>query len=271
VLDAGSTDGTLEALAKVRDPRLTLIVAPTNTGMLGGWRDVAAMGGAQYVWVIGDDDFLVRKEFPVVLAAMRRHAGVPLGFVNFGVYERAVLGPADLPAGLISERRPMTQSPSPSGLRPVNEIAGEHDNLFTAIYAIVWRADVLSAAYDYQFGGEPFSDLVESIPCTKIVLETFAKCEAYWHAPVAVAANAYNGWSRHRPRWHGLLMPQALALAREVGVEPERLQAWARTQHALYDAAIEKAREAGAPPRLSDEEAQFSRVLFRAELDASLR
>ena len=271
VLDSGSTDGAIEALTAIRHPRLKLVIAPTNTGMLGGWRDVAAMSGAEYVWVIGDDDFLIPDEFHAVLAALRSQVGIPLGVVNFGVYARQAIGVADRPATFIGEQRPLASSPSPSGVYRVNEIAGEHDNLFTAIYTIIWRADVLAAGYDYPFNTEPFVDLVESIPCTKILLETFAESEAYWHGPVAIVGNAHNGWSRHRPRWHGLLMPQALALAREVGVEPGLLQSWARTQHGLYDEAIGIAKETGLRPRLSEEEARLARVLFRAELDESWR
>jgi glycosyltransferase involved in cell wall biosynthesis len=267
VVDGGSTDGTLEALAALRRPRLKIIVSPTNTGMLGGFHDVSVLSGAEYVWVVGDDDFIIPEEFPVLLEALRRNAGVPLGFVNFGVYHRASFGMADTATSLINERVPLAPTPSPSGLRPIRRIAEEHDNLFTAIYTIIWRADVLAAAYDYTFDGVPFIDLVESIPCTKIVLESFAACEGYWHAPIGIVSNAHNGWSRHRPRWHGLLMPQALALARDAGLDHKTLQAWAQVQHDLFDEAMALAHEAGRQPQLTRDEAQLAHILYRRELN----
>jgi glycosyltransferase involved in cell wall biosynthesis len=267
VVDGGSTDGTLEALAALRHPRLKIIVSPTNTGMLGGFHDVSVLSGAEYVWVVGDDDFIIPEEFPVLLEALRRNAGVPLGLVNFGVYHRAILGMGDTAASLITERVPLAPMPSPSGLRPIRRIAEEHDNLFTAIYAIIWRADILSAAYDYTFDGVPFIDLVESIPCTKIVLESFAACDGYWHAPIGIVSNAHNGWTRHRPRWHGLLMPQALALARDAGLDHNILQTWAHVQHDLFDEAMGLAREAGRQPKLTHDEIQLAHILYRRELN----
>lgn len=268
VVDGGSTDGTLEALAELgrTRSRLRVVVSPTNTGMLGGLRDVSRLAGAEYVWILGDDDFIRREAFPEVVAGLRRHAGAPLGFVNFGVYHRTKLGAGDDASRLISECIPLARAPAPSGLLPVRRVAEQHDNLFTAIYPIIWRADVLATAYDHLFDGSPFANLVESIPCTLHILERYAECDSFWYAPVAVVGNAHNGWSRHRPRWHGLLMPQALALARDVGVDGRLLQEWANLQYRLYEEALGLTLDE-TKSQISPEEAWYSFPLFRKALN----
>ena len=172
--------------------------------------------------------------------------------MNFAVYHRTGLRPGDSAATLNREATPLAPKPSPAGLRPVAEIAAEHDNLFTAVYPIVFRSDILAACFNYPFDGTPFADLVESVPTTKMILETYGLTPAWWMDRIGIAGNAMNSWSRHRPRWHGLLMPLVFESARETGVPQDRLRAWADTHHDLYDEAIGIARDQNLPVHLEE-------------------
>lgn len=245
VVDNASTDGTEEALQAFHGRPVRVVVNPANVGMLGNMRVCSQLPGAEYVWLIGDDDFIMPGEVDPIIAALKANFGVPLAYVNFGVYMRQALGPADRPEALQGERFELAPNAIASGVHPVNIAAAQHDNLFTAIYINIWRSDVLAAAYDHPFDGRPFGDLVESIPCTKTILESFGEAPCYWHKPIGIVGNGYNSWARHRPRWHGLLMPQALHLARDAGVDPVVLRGWAQLQGELYDDARGLAREAG--------------------------
>jgi hypothetical protein len=147
----------------------------------------------------------------------------------------------------------------------VRDIAAQTDNLFTAIYTIVWRADLLSAAYEHAFDGPPFGDLIQAIPCTDFILRRYGECEAYWQAASGVVGNAHNSWSRHRPRWHGVIMPEAFQLAREAGVDPVRLQSWARTHRGLLDEALALAGPDYKGPVLDARGADLARRVFRAD------
>jgi glycosyltransferase involved in cell wall biosynthesis len=237
VVDGGSTDGTVEMLYGLRDANLKVIEGPANVGMLAGLREAAREPGAEYVWLVGDDDFIDPAAFRRVLADLRAHAGIPFAFTNFAVYHRAALSPADIPERLLLEGRPVASDVAPSGLMTVREAAAQTDNLFTAIYAIVWRADLLSAAYERAFDGEPFTSLAEAIPCTEFILGECGDCDALWRAEPGIVGNAHNSWSRHRLNWHGLIMPLALRLARQAGVDPVRLQTFADTHRLLLDEA----------------------------------
>lgn len=267
VVDNVSTDGTAEALERTFGSRLRLIVNPANVGMLGNLRVCSQLHGAEYVWLVGDDDFIVPSQIRGIVAALKANLGVPLACVNFAVYHREALGPADSGKSLIAEQVPLAPNAIDSGVYPVKVVAAQHDNLFTAIYGIIWRHDVLAAAYDYPFSGRPFESLVESIPCTKVILESFAACDAYWHKPVAIVGNAHNSWKRHRPRWHGRLMAEAIALARDAGVDPVRLWPWARLQADLYEEASAIARGGQFPLQMDEEDAyELSWPLFRRRL-----
>jgi glycosyltransferase involved in cell wall biosynthesis len=266
VVDGGSTDGTVKALSEIVDPRFTLVESPANVGMLGGWRESAKLRDAYYVWVVGDDDYIRPKEFTGIVKALQANVGVPLAAVNFGVYHRAAWQPGDRVEQLLAEAQPMAATPASSGLIPTARAAEQHDNLFTAIYTIVWRADVLSATYDHAFDGSPFSNMVEAIPCTEAILGEYGACDILWWGPPALAGNAHNSWSHHRPRWHGAVMPQAFALARDVGVDPVLLQKWADLHLDLFREALAIARDRGAPHGLTPAMLELAHIHFRQDV-----
>ena len=268
VVDNASTDDTEVLLARfVGAPRFRYLRNTANVGMLGNLGVCSTLPGAEYVWMIGDDDFIVPDQVAGLVQALRRHFGVPLAVTNFGVFHRERMGPTDDPSLFVAEAQPLASSPRPSGLASLVEAAGQHDNLFTAIYPIIWRADLVAAAFNHPFDGTPFGDLTESIPSTDYILRTLGACETYWHAPVGIAGNAANSWSRHRPRWHSVLMPMALELARDAGVDPVLLKSWASVHRGLYDEAMRLAAAQGWPaPTTTDAD----RVIARRVLGLSL-
>jgi len=270
VVDGGSTDGTVQALREIIDPRFILVESPANVGMLGGLRESAKQRDALYIWVVGDDDYIRPKELDGIVKALQHNVGVPLAAVNFGVYHRAAWHPGDQVGQLLAEANPMAATPAPSGLMPIARVAEQHDNLFTAIYSLIWRADVLSTAFDHAFDGSPFSSLTEAIPCTETIVGEFGACEALWWAPPAVAGNAHNSWSHHRPRWHGLVMPQAFALARDVGVDPVLLQKWADMHLDLFREALAIARDRETPYGVTPAMLELAHIHFRQDVTPEL-
>jgi glycosyltransferase involved in cell wall biosynthesis len=264
VVDNASTDDTLERLRQfAQAPQLTVVSNPVNVGMLGNLRVASALAGSRHVWVTGDDDFILPAGLAEVVDALDAHPETPFLFVNFGVYHRSGFGPDDSVPGLVAERAPLAADPSPSGFYPVVRIAEEHDNLFTAIYPIVFRSDLLAACFNYPFDGRPFADLVESVPTSKMLLETYGATHAYWCARMGIVGNVANSWSRHRPRWHAVLMPRVLQLARDAGADPARLQQWSAVHFELFLEARRRARADGVPLDIFPDELDAGYRVFR--------
>ena len=263
VVDGGSSDDTVERLHQLYDHRLKIVECPTNVGMLAGLREAARAPGAEYIWLVGDDDFIDPKGFSAIVEGLKANAGLPFAVANFSVYHRTGLGPADTVGRLILEGHPVADAVAPDGVLPLRKIAEQTDNLFSAIYTIVWRADLLSAAFDHAFDGPPFQDLTQSIPSTEFMLEAYGGCDAYWRGRSAITGNAHNSWSRHRPRWHAVIMPLALSLAREVGVDPARLQSWADLHLTLLDEALEIARGQNWTTSFGSDHADLAQRVFR--------
>lgn len=264
VVDNASTDDSWARLQELQNrAHVWLVQNPTNVGMLGNLRVCSTLPLARHVWVTGDDDFITSETLDAVVAHLEQNPGMVLGVVNFAVYHRHVLSPYDTPKLLQSEGISLSKNPAPDGIRRVCDIAGEHDNLFTAVYPIIFRSDVLAACFNYSFQGVPFVDLVESVPTTKIILESYGQCEASWFSSVGTVGNAHNSWSRHRPRWHALLMPLVIELARDAGVDQQKLRCWADAHWALFEEATVIARGQDMPVHFDgDTDLQPGRRVF---------
>jgi len=270
VVDGGSTDGTVEALREIVDYRFTLVESSVNVGRLGGWREAAKRRDAVYVWGIGDDDFIRPEEFGAIIKALQTHIGVPLAAVNFGVYRRAAWRAGDRVEQFLAEAQPVAATPAQSGLIPTARAAEQHDNLFTSISSVIWRADLLSAAYDHAFDGPPFSNMIQASPSTEAILREYGACDILWWGPPALAVAAHNRRSRDRPLWHGVVMPQAFALARDVGVDPVRLQQWADERLDLFREALAIAKTREIPNSLTPEMLELAHIHFREDVSREL-
>jgi glycosyltransferase involved in cell wall biosynthesis len=266
VVDNASTDDTVARLSKFQaEACFSLVINSQNTGMLGNLHVCSTLFTARHVWVTGDDDFILPQQLRAVLELLRGDPGLPLACVNFAVYHRERLRLLDDVRTLIAEGNEIAGEKLESGTYPVNVVAIQHDNLFTAIYPIVFRSDLFAACFNYPFDGEPFETLTECVPTTKWFLENYRYTDCYWHAPISIVGNAHNSWSRHRPRWHAVLMPQVFELARDAGADSAALYRFARLHIDLYNEAVEIARRKREPLSISSADLAPARRVFRCE------
>jgi hypothetical protein len=95
-----------------------------------------------------------------------------------------------------------------------------------------------------------------------------------WFAEIGIVGNAHNSWSAHRPRWHLVLMPQVLQLARDAGVDPDRAWEWLRSHAALFEDSVDMCTSKEVAAHLDvPHDLTFAEWCFRQkfELDDGLR
>lgn len=246
VVDNASTDDTEERLRRFTKNKLfTYICNPANTGRLGNLRVCSSLMVAKFIWLVGDDDFIASDAIDRLLGVLRSNPRLPLLSCNFGVYYRKARLEGDTPDRYFDEAQLLSRSPAATGTMRINSIAAQHDNLFTAIYPLVFRSDILAACFNYPFSGVPFEDLVESVPTSKMILGSLQYCDGYWFAERCVAGNAHNSWSHHRLRWHLVLIPAVFDLARDAGVDEELIWRWAQLHFNLFEEAARLAESDG--------------------------
>lgn len=71
VLDDGSTDGSLEWLRALGEPRLMLFPAPVHLGIEGNWGRALRLPKAEFMTIIGQDD-LLDPDYLAVMDALTR-------------------------------------------------------------------------------------------------------------------------------------------------------------------------------------------------------
>lgn len=268
IVDNDSTDDTLDVVrGHLPSDRLLVHRNNANVGMLGNLNVCSRLELARHVWITGDDDFIQPAVLESVIRTLKADPELPLAVVNFGVYHRFQPSSGDTPEIFAKEAQPLAPNPIPDGRHPLRTVAAQHDNLFTAVYPIIWRSDILAACFNYPFTGVPFVDLVECVPTTKILLESYAATEVAWFSGIGTVGNAHNSWSRHRPRWHGLLMPQVFELARDAGVDPQVLKGWSKIHVELFAEAVEIARSHDLVVHLDPHEFEVSKRVFGIDLN----
>lgn len=267
VVDNASTDDTVPRLQKYLSvPNVILKVNSQNVGMLGNLHVASTLVIAKHVWLTGDDDYIREGAIERVIQILAANPRVPLIAHNFSVYYRTSLSPDDSPVRFEAESTALCPGPTPSGMRPIVELAHEHDNLFTAIYPLVFRSDIAAACFNYPFDGVPFGDLVESVPTTKIVLESLGFCDGYWISEVGVTGNAHNSWSGHRPRWHLVLMPKVFYLTRALRMEPGTVWKWLNIHLDLFYESIQIAVNGKQEILLKPQEIEMAEWIFQAKI-----
>ena len=238
VVDNCSKDDSEARLAPFRGVAgVRIVVNPTNVGMLGNLKVCASLMLAEHVWLIGDDDFIMPGVLHDILRVISVNPAVPLVLLNFGVYHRSAMAPGDSAAMFVSERALLAPDAAPSGPMRVIDAGSHHDNMFTAIYPIVFRADIAAAVFNHYFRGAPFRSLTESVPTTRFILECYALTEAYWITDTCIVGNAHNSWQHYRVAWHAVLMPLVFRLARRAGMDPLLMRRWAQVHVELYEDA----------------------------------
>ena len=267
VVDNASTDDTVERLRTFSsNSNFMLLVNPNNTGMLGNLHVCSKLLVAKHVWLIGDDDFIHEEAIDELLKVLREKPRLPLINTNFAVYHRTAVAEGDLPEQFIREGHILCPNAPESGEMEIIRVAELHDNLYTAIYPMIFRSDMMAACFNYIFNGEPFHDLVESVPTTKFILECLATCKGYWLGKPGITGNAHNSWSRHRPRWHLVLMADVIELARDAGLSPDTAWRWLNVHEKLFYEAIGEARAKQIAVRLSSMEIASASWLFRTPI-----
>ena len=88
VLDDGSTDGSLEWLRALGEPRLMLHPAPAHLGIVGNWGRALRLPKAEFMTIIGQDDLLDPDYLAVMDALTRAQPDAGLYHAHFRFIDR---------------------------------------------------------------------------------------------------------------------------------------------------------------------------------------
>lgn len=217
VCDNASTDYTNEVVKSYEfRPDLRFYRNLSNVGMLGNLRVTAHHARGQYIWIIGDDDLLVAGAIEKVLMAIRNNPDTALLYLNYAyTREENAKRVTDLSV-FFKHAIPITK-PTIDTIAPISQLSMLSENLFTAIYCLVFRRDHALRAYTQDTSGRPFSTMLTCMPTTYYVLHNMMDEKGVWLGTPQIVVNMNVSWLKYASLWILERIPEALDLAEKMG------------------------------------------------------
>jgi hypothetical protein len=187
--------------------------------MLGNLTITAHEARGDYVWILGDDDLVKSGGILKVLEVIKANPGVALIYPNYAYTQEQ--NPENVGDDIqqFLESCP-TLTPAGGDMRgTVKEIAGRNENLFTAIYCLIFRRDHALRAYSQDTGGRPFSTMRTSIPTTYYVLNYMMDEPADWIGSLLLVVNFNVSWNKYASLQILERVPEAQDLAERLGAD----------------------------------------------------
>lgn len=228
VVDNASTDNTAEIVESFLDdkPYFRFVRNDANVGMLGNLTVTAHEARGEYIWILGDDDLIKPGALQKILGVIETHPDISLIYPHYScTYEK---DPSNVSGdiGAFIESCPMTSPATEDQFGFVHEIAPNNENLFTAIYCLIFRRDHALRAYSQDTSGRPFSTMKTSIPTTYYVLNYMMQEKAYWIGQPMLVVNFNVSWNKYASLQILERVPEAQDLAERMGSDSLRMDRW---------------------------------------------
>lgn len=226
VCDNTSTDQTTDVVQPyIGRSDFKYLRNESNVGMLGNLRVTAHNASGRYIWILGDDDLAIPGSIEKILSIIRSEPELALIYLNYSyTRETDARTVNDLDAFISSASSLIESSQDISA--PVKEIAAQNENLFTAIYCLVFRRDHALRAYSQNTDGRPFSTMRTSIPTTYYVLNFMMDEPAYWLGKPQLVVNFNVSWNKYAALQILERVPEAQDLAERLGASPTGMDRW---------------------------------------------
>lgn len=218
VVDNASEDNTVEVVEPyLHRADFRFLRNPENVGMLGNLTVTAHEARGDYVWILGDDDLVKSGGILKVLEVINANPGLALIYPNYAYTQEQ--NPENVGDNIqqFLDNCP-TLTPACGDVRAtVKEIADKNENLFTAIYCLIFRRDHALRAYSQDTSGRPFSTMRTSIPTTYYVLNYMMDEPAYWIGSLLLVVNFNVSWNKYASLQILERVPEAQDLAERLG------------------------------------------------------
>ncbi|MFN0024600.1 MAG: glycosyltransferase [Parvularculaceae bacterium] len=220
VVDNASSDKTPQVFEPyVGRSDFRFIRNPSNVGMLGNLAVTADAARGEYVWIIGDDDLPAPGSIEAILDAIKKNDGAALIYLNYSYTREDDPGKVVDLDEYFASATPISP-PSADFAAPIAALSMMSENLFTAIYCLVFRRDHSLRAYTLDTSGRPFSTMLTCIPSTYHVLHHMMHERGVWLGEPQIVVNMNVSWLKYASIWILERIPEAFCVAEQMGADP---------------------------------------------------
>ena len=226
VVDNASTDQTPEIVTPYFEhPQFRFVRNLVNVGMLGNLAVTANEARGEFIWIIGDDDLIMDGAIEKILNIIRNNPNISLLYPNYCYTFET--DPANIKEiNKFKNECPCLFEKTSDELNLVRHIATKTENMFTGIYALIFRRDHAIQAYSQDTSGPPFSTMRTSIPTTYYVLNYMMDEQAYWIGEPIIVVNFNVSWNKYASLQILERIPEALDLAERMGADGPGVDKW---------------------------------------------
>ena len=229
VVDNASTDHTPDVMqAFLSVSNLKYHRNEVNVGMLGNLAVTSKLASGEYVWILGDDDLIREGVVQRIMDVINEHPRSEIIYINYAYTHFNQPEELDDIDEIIHKATPIATPSRSHFCEEIRSFAGYNENLFTAIYACVFRRDHAIGAYTQDTSGPPFSDLMTCIPTSVYVLKHMINRPGYWIGDPYVIVNMNVSWRKWALIWHLERMPDLFDLAEKQGVDKNLIAPYRR-------------------------------------------
>ena len=220
VVDNASTDSTQEVASRhVHRSDFRYVRNPRNVGMLGNLAVTAQRARGEFIWILGDDDFVRPGVIQKVLDVLAKHPTTELVYFNYGYTSERDPESVESLGKLLSDFN-VLEPDGPDEFATVSRLAAKDENFYTAIYAFAARRDHAIRAYCQDTSGRIFSTMVSCIPTSHYILNYMPDSPAYWVGAASLVMNSNVSWAAYGALLDLEHLPAAWDLAERVGCPP---------------------------------------------------
>ena len=208
VVDNKSTDNSSKILKNLAAKyEFTYFINEKNVGMLPNLSITSQKTKGKYIWILGDDDIIKKGAIDIIVKKLLDNRNINLIYLNYN-------------CTLAKNESEMKSQPTiypliddvkhPNGIYKMNQMSTFNENLFTAIYCIIFRRDHGLIAYNQNIdNNEEFKDLVHCVPTTVYVLKNMSNYDGYWINDFLITVNLNCSWTNNGKDiiWNLILRP----------------------------------------------------------------
>ncbi len=238
ISDNASSDATRAILAKYQDRFSFLRVHrnEANIGIIGNITKVASeLARGEFVWLVGDDDVLVKGAVERVLQRLRQSPEVDLVAFNVG-YEPATARPLAEQAngGVVFKSTRTLRCAAAEGVVPFEQLFEGPCADLTAMYSLALRQRLWKLHYPLASTAEPFSSVESTYPHAAIIAEHLPGKSAGLIAEPAVVIyempSEQFSWAKHHAKTVLIYFTELLQRYERAGVPRRVLEPYFRYQ-----------------------------------------
>jgi hypothetical protein len=238
---------------------IKLIQNSVNVGMLGNLFVGSYLGSANYIWFIGDDDYVISSNIQKILCEVKK-SEFDIINLNYDLNNHQIKDKIPIEEYLKFSIRLESNNYLLKG--SAIELAAVTENFYTGIYSAILRRSIAVKAYKC-FSPELFKSIKGCVPLTHYILKEKAQfIKTLFIEDKSVVANINSSWHEYLLAWSVARIPEVHLQFLDAGTPETAVLKWIKNHDNTLKSGLEKLSE------LSAEEKEKFLLKYRVDLQA---